>query len=144
MAEVKKTFPIKGMHCASCVRVLEKALSRVEGVKEANVNLATEKATVTYDESTCTTEQMESAVAGVGYKAMVEGEAIDDDKEKAEKAKELKSLRNKVSISLFLGGLIFWGSFPGLMNTAPEFLKNFWVQLLLATPVQFWAGWDFY
>jgi P-type Cu+ transporter len=43
-----------------------------------------------------------------------------------------------------LGGLILWGSFPGLMKTSPEILQNFWIQLLLATPVQFWAGWDFY
>ena len=99
MAEVKKTFPIKGMHCASCVRVLEKALSRVEGVKEANVNLATEKATVSYDDIKCTLEQMESAIASVGYKAIVEDKMIDENKEKQEKQKELKSLRNKVIVS---------------------------------------------
>lgn len=144
MAEIKKTFPIRGMHCASCVRVLEKALSRVNGVKEVNVNLATEKATVTYDDSECTPEQMESAVAGVGYKAMVEGEIIDEDKEKQEKQKELKSLRKKVIVSLIIGALIFWGGFPGLMNYAPIFLKNFWLQLILATIVQFWPGLDFY
>ncbi|OGE37382.1 copper-translocating P-type ATPase [Candidatus Daviesbacteria bacterium RIFCSPHIGHO2_12_FULL_37_11] len=153
MAEVKTTFPIKGMHCASCVRVLEKTLSRVVGVKEANVNLATEKTTVTYDDKECTPEQMESAVAGVGYKAslpssdgkaMVEGEAIDEDKEKAEKLKELKSLKNKVIVSLIIGALIFWGGFPGLMDIAPSFLKNFWLQLVLATIVQFWPGLEFY
>lgn len=144
MAEIKKTFPIRGMHCASCVRVLEKALSRVGGVKEASVNLASEKATVTYDDAQCTPEQMESAVSGVGYKALVEGEVIDEEKEKVEKQKELKSLRNKVIVSLIIGALIFWGGFPGLANYAPIFLKNFWVQLLLATPVQFWAGWVFY
>ena len=47
-------------------------------------------------------------------------------------------------VSLFLGGLILWGSFPGLMNTSPKILQNFLIQLLLATPVQFWAGWGFY
>jgi P-type Cu+ transporter len=144
MTEIKKTFPIKGMHCASCVRVLEKALGRVEGVKEANVNLATEKATVTYDEDICTPEKMESAVAGVGYKAMVDGEAIDEEKEKLAKEKELRSLRNKVIVSLIVGGVIFWGSFPGLMGFAPSFVQNFWFQLVLASIVQFWPGLDFY
>lgn len=144
MAEVKTTFPIKGMHCASCVGVLEKALSRVKGVKESNVNLATERATVTYDDEECTPDQMESAVASVGYKAMVEGAAIDEGKEKQEKQKELKSLRNKVIVSLIIGALVFWGGFPGLMNYAPSILKNFWVQLVLATIVQFWPGLDFY
>ncbi|MBI2034270.1 MAG: cation transporter, partial [Candidatus Levybacteria bacterium] len=54
MAEIKKAFPIKGMHCASCVKVTERALKKVPGVKEAVVNLATEKATVTYDQDNCT------------------------------------------------------------------------------------------
>lgn len=144
MAEVKKIFPIKGMHCASCVRILEKSLSKVEGVKEANVNLATERATVIYDDSKCTPQQMESAVAGVGYKAMVEAETVDEDVEKAEKQRELKLLRNKVFVSLIVGALIFWGGFPGLMDFAPGFLKNFYVQLVLASIVQFWPGLIFY
>lgn len=144
MTEVKKTYPIKGMHCASCVRVIERSLKRTPGVQDAVVNLATEKATVTYDSDVCKEEQIASAVSNVGYKVVTEHESISEDQEKIEKAKELKTLRNKVGVSLFLGGLILWGSFPGLMNTAPWFLKNFWVQLLLATPVQFWAGWDFY
>ncbi len=144
MTDIKKTYPIKGMHCASCVRVIEKSLSRTPGIKNAVVNLATEKATVTYDQDECTEENISSAVEKVGYKVVTDENVISDDQEKIEKAKELKKLRNKVAVSLFLGGLILWGSFPGLMNFAPEVLKNFWVQLLLATPVQFWAGWDFY
>lgn len=144
MGEIKKTYPIKGMHCASCVRVIEKSLSRTPGVKNAVVNLATEKATVTYDQDVCKEENISSAVEKVGYKVVTDEHAVSENQEKIEKAKELKELRNKVAVSLILGGLILWGSFPGLMNFAPEILKNFWVQLLLATPVQFWAGWDFY
>ncbi|MEK7558910.1 MAG: heavy metal translocating P-type ATPase [Patescibacteria group bacterium] len=144
MTEVKKSYPVRGMHCASCVRVIEKSLKRTPGVMDAVVNLATEKATVTYDPDTCREEQIVSAVSNVGYKVVTEHNAVSEDQEEIEKAKELKKLRNKVAVSLFLGGFIFWGSFPGLINTAPELLKNFWVQLLLATPVQFWAGWDFY
>ncbi len=144
MADVKKSYPIVGMHCASCVNVIEKSLTRTSGVKEATVNLATEKATVTYDPDICSEEQIESAVAGVGYKLISGDDSIPEDQEKAEKAKELKSLRNKVGLSLFFGALILWGSFPGLSSTAPYFLKNFWIQFLLATPVQFWAGWTFY
>ena len=144
MAEIKKTFLLKGMHCASCVGVIEKSLKKTPGVKDAVVNLATEKATVTYDSNVCKEGQIASAVANVGYKALVEQENISEDEEKIEKAKDLKKLRNKVGVSLFLGALILWGSFPGLINFAPEILKSFWVQLILATPVQFWAGWTFY
>ncbi len=144
MAETKKTFSIQGMHCASCVRVLERALKKIEGVSDANVNLATEKATVTYDSKIVTDQQLASAVANVGYKALINEEVKSEDEQKKEKQMELRDLQNKVIVSLVLGALILWGSFPGLMNTAPEFLKNFFVQLVLATPVQFWAGLTFY
>ncbi len=139
-----KTFPIKGMHCASCVRILEKSLSRVNGVSSCAVNLATETATVDYDPKKVTDNDLESAVANVGYIAGINEELKTEDQQKQEKEKELKSLRNKVFISLGLGSLIVWGSFPGLMEFAPLILKNFWVQLILAIPVQFWAGLTFY
>ena len=142
MAEVKKSFPIKGMHCASCVRVTERALKKTPGVKDAVVNLATAKATVTYNQDNCSEEQLARSVEKIGY--TLELEEKNDELVQEEKKKELLSLRNKVAVSLGLGLLILWGSFPGLMNTAPEILRNFYVQLLLATPVQFWAGLDFY
>jgi Cu+-exporting ATPase len=144
MAEVKKTYPIKGMHCASCVRVIERSLSKTPGVKEANVNLATEKATVTYDDAECNPTQLATAVANVGYTAVVDESNIDEEAEKKQKLKELNDLKIKVFFSLGIGVLLLWGSFPGLMETAPVFLKNPWIQLILATPVQFWAGLSFY
>src|SRR5688572_5004940 len=120
----KRSFPIKGMHCASCVRIIEKALKKVEGVFDATANLATEKATITLDPKRVTDEHLKTAVANVGYQAMIDEEIKNEDDEKLEKQKELNNLRNKVIVSLTLGGLILWGSFPGLMETAPEILKN--------------------
>jgi len=144
MAEIKKTFSIKGMHCASCVLILERALTQVDGVSRANVNLATTKATVTYDPQKVTDETLASAVAHVGYNAMINEELKSEEDEQKEKQKELKALRAKVIVSLLLGAMILWGSFPGLMNTAPKLLQNFLMQMLLAIPVQFWAGLSFY
>lgn len=140
----KKTYPIKGMHCASCVRVIEHAVKKVEGVTDCSVNLATEQATVTFDQKKVTKENIASAIANVGYRALVDENIKSEDELKKEKQKELNMLKIKVIVSLSLGGLILWGSFPGIIKTAPEVLKYFWVQLLLATPVQFWAGWGFY
>ena len=144
MEQIKKTYPVKGMHCASCVRIIERALTKTAGVENAVVNLATEKATVTFDPEICKEDQIVSAVADVGYKVSTEDELTSQDQEKIEKAKEIKKLKNKVIVSLLLGTLILWGSFPGIINTAPALLKNFYFQMLLATPVQFWAGWEFY
>src|SRR5207248_3619159 len=61
------TFPVTGMTCASCVRRIEKALSRVDGVSEANVNLATENAHVLFDPTLASMEQMRNAVEKAGY-----------------------------------------------------------------------------
>ncbi|OGE64251.1 copper-translocating P-type ATPase [Candidatus Daviesbacteria bacterium RIFCSPLOWO2_02_FULL_36_7] len=132
---MKKTFPIKGMHCASCVRVIEKSLSKVEGVSSAAVNLALEKASVTYDSDRVNDQDLSSAVSNVGYQAILDQTIKDEDVQKKEKQEELKKLRNKVIISLVLGGIIVVGTFLGL---------NSWTQLLLAIPVQFWVGLEFY
>jgi Cu+-exporting ATPase len=144
MEQNKKTFAIKGIHCASCVAIIEGSLKKLDGISSATVNLATEKATVIYDPSKVTDEKLSSAVSNVGYIALINEEVKTEDEEKEEKQKDLRSLRTKVIVSLVLGILILWGSFPGLMETSPMILRNFWIQFILATPVQFWAGLTFY
>ncbi len=144
MSSTKKTFTVKGMHCASCVVLVERALKKIPGIESANVNLANTTATIVYDPARVSDDQLSQAVKSVGYEAGLYEKVLSGEEAKEEKLRELRNLRNKVVISLVLGALILWGSFPGLMNTAPAFLQNFWVQLLLATPVQFWIGWIFY
>ncbi|MGD9893732.1 MAG: copper ion binding protein, partial [Dehalococcoidia bacterium] len=60
-------FPVTGMTCASCVRRIEKALAKVPGVTEANVNLATEKASVRFDAAATGPEHFKAAVEKAGY-----------------------------------------------------------------------------
>ncbi len=134
------------MHCASCVYTNEKALKAISGVKDAVVNLNTGKATITAAVP-IGNDLIKKAVESVGYEAMIEDtnkEDSLDDKIKKEKARELKNLQLKTTVSLVLAGLIVWGSFPGLMETAPAILKNLFNQLILASVVQFWAAYDFY
>ena len=144
MKQQVKTYPIKGMHCASCVKVIERAIKKVDGVVDCSVNLATEQATVKYDEKKVDKQHIAAAVANVGYRALVDEEIKSEEEQKKEKQRELNELRNKVIFSLFFGGLILWGSFPGIMNTAPNLLKDPLLQFMFALPVQFWAGWEFY
>ena len=97
MKEIKKTFDVKGMHCASCVRVIERSLSKVEGVHEANVNLATNKATVSYNNNV-SEHSLNAAVKKAGY------ELISEEPKKMEhdhiNMAEDTSLREKVIISI--------------------------------------------
>jgi len=64
---VAVSFPVTGMTCASCVRRIEKALAKVEGVQQASVNLATEQAKVVYDPTVATTNALKAAVEKAGY-----------------------------------------------------------------------------
>lgn len=139
---MKKTFGIKGMHCASCVYVTEQALQKVDGIAEANVNLATNTATIECNPDIATEEKISDAIKAVGYTAEMKTQSADE--EKIEKDNEMRMLKRKVILSLIAGALILWGSFPGLIEFAPPLLKNPWVQLILAIPVQFWAGLMFY
>jgi Cu+-exporting ATPase len=68
--EQQAVFAIEGMTCASCAMRIEKGLKKVPGVADAQVNLATEKATVTYDPALAAPEQMIQKVDAVGYKAI--------------------------------------------------------------------------
>src|SRR3989338_1733435 len=110
----KRSFAIRGMHCASCVRVLERSLGKVDGVSSAVVNLATEKASIEYDPKIVSDDNLSSAVSKVGYEAVLKDKSENEDEEAREKENTLRQLRNKVIISLISGGLILWGSFPGL------------------------------
>src|SRR6266700_6510526 len=67
----RATFALEGMTCASCSMRIEKGLKKVSGVIDAQVNLATEKATVVYDPSHTGTEALVQKVEAVGYKAEV-------------------------------------------------------------------------
>ena len=94
----KTSFPIIGMHCASCAKLIEKNLTKTPGVASAQVNYGSEQATVDFDENTCTLPNLAKAVEDIGYKAVVEAEntkSIDEIKDEANK-KELADLKRKV------------------------------------------------
>lgn len=141
---MKTTFPILGMHCASCARLVERSLKKTPGVMDAAVNYGSEQAAVEFDESATSLETLASSVSAAGYKAVVTSEAHkspDEIKEEA-KANERTHITRKVVVSGVLSVLILLGSFPEWFGATP--LANPWILLLLTTPVQFWAGWGFY
>jgi len=131
----KSIFPVGGMTCASCVARVEQALLSVPGVLSANVNLASEKATVEYIEGTKLAD-LRQAVKEAGYKLGAEAEALEDVTVAARR--EIQVLRNRVIFAAALGFSILALSFGASFTGKPYLL---WA---LATPVQFWAGWRFY
>ena len=148
VAVEKTTFSVGGMTCASCVANIEDALAKVPGIISANVNLASEKATVQYLEGEASMADFKRAVEGAGYSTRVEvgTEGIaEPDAVMAATRRELRTLRSKLifadTIGLFML-LIAISEFSG--GWMPSFLDNHYLLWVLATPVQFWAGWQFY
>ncbi len=151
------SFPVEGMTCASCVNRITRFLAKVEGVEDANVNLASESATVRFDPSHVSVAELVAAVDAAGYVARVEQAATSDHEAdvaeaavaRAERdevaAKHASDLRRRLIVSAAL-------TFPLILGLArmtvapwlPAFLSDPLFQLALATPVQFWAGSIFY
>lgn len=124
----KKTYPIVGMHCASCARLLERRIAKVPGVTKTTVNYGNESAFLEIDKA-FNEKEFKKAVSDIGYK-------VGEDSEQ-EKKKKLISLRRKVIISSILSSLVFILGFIDGKNVAI-------ISLILTLPVQFWAGWEFY
>ncbi|MCR4334167.1 MAG: heavy metal translocating P-type ATPase [Patescibacteria group bacterium] len=149
----KETYKIGGMHCASCVATIEKVLSKTAGVHSASVNFASESALVEFDENVISESDLEKAVDGAGYKLIAKKEEIKmpgmdmsapHDHMKMMEEEKVDVLKRKLIIGGILSVFIFLGSFANLFSFVPKILNSSWVLLLLATPVQFWVGSQFY
>lgn len=134
------TLQIGGMTCVRCSGAVEHALRSLDGVEKAEVSYAVGRAEITYDDAKVDRKRLEKAVKSAGYKVV-------EDKNAARR-RELRELR-----ILFIVSAIFSAPFlvlMVLMFVAPDaavthWMHNAgWVQLALATPVQFVVGWRFY
>ena len=141
-------LPISGMTCANCANTIQRRLNKTDGVLEASVNYANEKAVIRYVPGAVTRSELVAAVRKAGYDVI---EAADDaDLEDAEAAARNAEIRHQTR--RFVVGLLF---------TLPLFLFSMsrdlglighwahatwvnWLFLVLATPVQFYVGWDYY
>src|SRR5256884_3015417 len=162
-AESQTVLALEGMTCASCAMRIEKGLKKVPGVKDANVNLATELATVTYNPAQTGLEQMVQKVEAVGYKATPQiapqqkpvqetatspmPETHDtqvfnipqEDEQSKRKQSEIIRKRNLLILGIVLTlpvvilNMFFMNAFPG---------ENY-LLLALTTPVWAIVGWEF-
>jgi len=143
-------IPIQGMHCASCVRRIEEALTALPGVIRASVNLATAQAMIAYLPGATTLTDLRRAIQDSGYTPLeITGSEIGADREKALREREARELKRKFLVGALLSTLIVIGALPhmglhGVAAWVPPLLSSPWVQLLLATPVHWWVGWQFH
>jgi Cu+-exporting ATPase len=136
-------LPIQGMSCASCVLKIEKALLETKGVTKAVANLATERAKVEYIPTQTNLSEIKKTIESTGYKVLEVDTGEVEDYERIIREKEYQKLKRKFVFGLIISIIVFIGSlewFPGV----PKILTNYFLLWILATPVQFWAGWQFY
>ncbi|ERS92503.1 heavy metal translocating P-type ATPase [Staphylococcus simulans] len=141
----KAEFKISGMTCAACSSRIERVLSRTEGIDQANVNLVTEKASIEYDQSHVDMDQVFEKVKQLGYEPIALETA---DEAKARKNQELNRQKMKFIIAMILSLPLLYtmvGHFSFLsFLPLPHVMTEPWFQFILATPVQFILGWQFY
>ncbi|MDN7225760.1 heavy metal translocating P-type ATPase [Planococcus sp. N064] len=141
----KAEFDITGMTCAACATRIEKGLNKLQGVGNANVNLALEKATIEFNPSEVTAADIIAKVEKLGYGAHQQQEEQEhvDYREKAIQDQKRKFIFSAILSLPLLWTMLGHFSFTSFLYV-PEILMNPWFQMLLATPVQFIIGKQFY
>lgn len=156
-------LPIKRLSDENDAQRLEKALNKLEGVAEAHVSYATEKATVKYIPTVISQNDLRRAVSAAGFDAViVAGNA--EDAERIAREREIAHQQHLLTIGLIFTvplfllamlrdfGLLtaFFGGMPGMLERMPGMAPTMaapwfnWLLLALATPVQFYVGWQYY
>lgn len=142
----KAEFTVSGMTCAACANRVEKRLNKLDGVNKATVNFALESATVDFNPDEVSVNEMKSTITKLGYKLEVKSDERDGSTD--HRLQEIKRQKKKFIISFILSFPLLWAMVSHFSFTSfiylPDMLMNPWVQLALATPVQFIIGGQFY
>jgi Cu+-exporting ATPase len=145
------TVPITGMTCANCVATVERVLRKTEGVEEATVNYGTERAMVRFDPDLVTVDGLAAAVERAGYGVVLVDDAEDagalDEAESIARAAEIAEQQRKFLTGVLFAAPLFALSMArdfGLLGPWAHAPWVNWLMFALATPVQFYVGWDYY
>ena len=142
-------LPITGMNCVNCAASVEKALNEMRpSVVSASVNFATEKAQIAYIPGQVTPTDLIAAIKGAGY-GVVEADPDQQlaDVEQATREAEIHEQTRKFWIGVAFSLPLFLFSMArdfALLGTWSHALWGNWLMFALATPVQFYVGWDYY
>ena len=145
-------LPLLGMTCTNCANTIERRLNKVDGVLSAEVNYANEKAVVRYAPGATTRGDLVAAVRQAGYDVVSSGDGTgsDDTLEDAEAAAreaEVKHQERRLLVGLIFSVPLFLLSVSrdfGLLGDWSHAIWVNWLFFALATPVQFYVGWDYY
>ncbi len=141
------TFPVSGMSCANCAATIERTLKKkVAGVMSASVNFASEQASVEYLDDAVSLDEIAAAIEKAGFKAIFPDED-NKDAEQAARDAEIADQTRKFWVGVGFALPLFLSSMARDFNLIGHWSHEAWVNWLfwgLATPVQFYTGWDYY
>jgi Cu+-exporting ATPase len=149
VATAKVEMPVTGMTCANCAANIERTLNkRLTGVLNAAVNFASERVVVEYIPGIVDVEEIVGAIEKAGYGAIPPEEGQDaEDIEQAARAAEIKDQTRKFAVGVLFALPLFilsMGRDFGLIGPWSHAAWVNWLFWALATPVQFYTGWDYY
>ena len=145
----EREMPVTGMSCANCAANIERTLNKdLTGVIKASVNFASERLFVSYLPSEIALEGIVTRVKELGFDLIVAEEGMDEaDVEEIARNREIQDQRQKFLVGAAFALPLFLLSMSrdfGLVGTWSHGAWVNWVFLALATPVQFYTGWDYY
>jgi len=147
MSEKQITLPITGMSCANCANTIERNLKKLDGMAQVNVNFAAEQATCTFDSTLLKDEDIIDKIVAVGFGVpTIESDVLEDVEQVARAAEVVNQTRKfwlGVAFTLPLFLLSMSRDFSLLGEWAHAAYMN-WFMFMLAAPVQFYVGWDYY
>ena len=148
-----RNYSVKGMHCASCAAIITKKLSKVEGISEVTVNLATERAKLEFDSNALSAEAVNDVIGKYGYTFAAEetverGNALHLKEEKQiELQEQLAKVRFALPVALLVFILMMWDTgsmFFSFIPSMPISMELFnLVSMVIATYMVFWIGTPF-
>jgi len=145
------TIPVSGMTCAACQARVQRVLERSEGVETASVNLMTNAAQVTFDESVTSAEALVETIRATGYGAELPSPARTafDEQEAQDTARtnEFLELRNKAAVTFVIGLVVMLAPMVApipMSASGASAPAAWWLMLIVTAGVMLWAGRDFY
>ncbi|MDR1875702.1 MAG: heavy metal translocating P-type ATPase [Synergistaceae bacterium] len=152
------TIPIGGMTCAACAKRIEKAIGKVGGVLSVSVNVATEKATVSWDPRVAKLSAIRNAIEEAGYQALTPEKSGAVDEDRLRKEREIRTLKIKFVVAAIFGvpllylamvpmdpivQWLWWLPFPSILRPMNYPLNYALAEIVLVLPILV-VGYRFY
>lgn len=144
LGTITADFAVLGMTCANCVMAVERAVRRLDGVLEVSVNLASERARVTYIPTMVTLAEIKQAVVDAGYEVLREEDEEETSTLELVQEREVRRQRRRLTVAAIFSLPVLLLSMPFDLGLLADFPGRLWLLLLFTTPVMLYSAQGFF